>query len=104
MYVSADGTGIPMRKKELEGRAGKQADGTAKTRQVYLGCVFTQHRRDEKGRPIRDWESTTYISSMESSDVFGLQLRHEALAPRHGPCRRRWCCLLTEPPGWRIWA
>jgi len=79
MYVSADGTGIPMRKKELEGRAGKQADGTAKTRQVYLGCVFTQHRRDEKGRPVRDWESTSYLSSMEGSDVFGPLLRHEAL-------------------------
>lgn len=48
MYVSADGIGIPMRKKELEERAGKQADGTAKTRQVYLGCVFTQHNRDER--------------------------------------------------------
>jgi hypothetical protein len=34
LYVSADGAGIPMRKKELEGRAGKQADGTAQTRQV----------------------------------------------------------------------
>lgn len=79
MYVSADGTGIPMCKEELEGRAGKQADGTSKTRQVYLGCVFTQHRVDEKGRPVRDWESTTYISSMESSDVFGPMLRHEAL-------------------------
>lgn len=78
-YVSADGTGIPMRKEELEGRVGKQADATAKTRQVYLGCVFTQHRRDEKGRPIRDWESTTYVSSLESSEVFGPLLRSEAL-------------------------
>ena len=79
MYVSADGTGVPMRKKALVGRAGKQADGTAKTRQAYLGCVFTQHRVDEKGRPVRDWASTTYISSMESSDVFGPMLRREAL-------------------------
>ena len=79
MYVSADGTGIPMRKKELEGRAGKQADGTSKTRQVYLGCVFTQHQIDEKGRPVRDWNSTTYVSSMESNDVFGPILRAEAL-------------------------
>lgn len=78
MYVSADGSGVPMRKEELKGRAGKQADGTAKTRQAYLGCVFTQHRVDEKGRPIRDWESTTYISCMESSDVFGPMLRAEA--------------------------
>lgn len=51
LYVSADATGVPMRKEELEGRKGKQPDGTAKTRSVYLGCVFTQHQRDEKGRP-----------------------------------------------------
>lgn len=79
MYVSADGTGAPMRKCELAGRAGKQADGTAKTRQVYLGCVFTQHGVDEKGHPIRDWESTTYVSSLEAIDQFGPVLRREAL-------------------------
>jgi len=79
MYVSGDGTGIPMRNEELDGRAGKQADGTAKTRQVYLGCVFTQHHTDERGRPVRDWESTTYLSSMDSIDKFGPMLRHEAL-------------------------
>jgi hypothetical protein len=79
LYVSADGSGVPMRKEELLGRAGKQADGTAKTRQAYLGCVFTQHRVDEKGHPVRDWESTTYVSSMESSDIFGPILRAEAL-------------------------
>jgi hypothetical protein len=79
MYVSADGTGVPMVPQELKGRRGKQADGTAKTRQVYLGCVFTQHRVDEKGHPVRDWESTTYISSFKSSAEFGPCLRQEAL-------------------------
>jgi hypothetical protein len=79
LYVSADGTGIPMVPEELAGRKGKQADGKAKTRQVYLGCVFTQHRVDEKGRPVRDWESTTYISSLKSIDCFGPFLRQEAL-------------------------
>lgn len=78
-YVSADGTGIPMRREELEGRQGKQADGKAKTRQVYLGCVFTQHRLDEAGHPVRDWESTTYVSSLDSIDRFGPMLRREAL-------------------------
>jgi hypothetical protein len=63
LYVSADGTGVPMVPEELKGRRGKQADGKAKTRQVYLGCVFTQHRTDEKGHPMRDYESTTYVSS-----------------------------------------
>lgn len=64
---------------ELKGRRGKQADGTAKTRQVYLGCVFTQHRVDEKGHPVRDWQSTTYISSFKSSAEFGPGLRQEAI-------------------------
>lgn len=79
LYVSADGTGVPMRKEELAGRAGKQADGGAKTRLAYLGCVFTQHRRDEEGRPVRDYESTTYLSSFGSIDEFGPALRQEAI-------------------------
>jgi hypothetical protein len=79
MYVSADGTGVPMRRKELAGRKGKQPDGTAKTRQVYLGGVFTQCHTDEKGHPVRDYESTTYVSSFQSIDHFGPCLRQEAI-------------------------
>ena len=79
LYVSADGTGVPMMPEELAGRKGKQPDGTAKTRQVYLGCVFTQHRTDEEGRPVRDWESTTYVSTFKPVDDFGPLLRQEAL-------------------------
>jgi len=78
LYISADGTGVPMVPEELAGRKGKQADGKAKTRQAYLGCVFTQHRVDDEGRPVRDWESTTYISSFKSIDEFGPLLRQEA--------------------------
>jgi hypothetical protein len=46
MYVSGDGTGVPMRPEELVGRKGKQADGSAKTREAklarlsQLGVVF----------------------------------------------------------------
>lgn len=64
---------------ELKGRRGQQADGTAKTRQVYLGCVFTQHRTDDQGHPVRDYESTTYVSSFKSIDEFGPLLRQEAI-------------------------
>jgi len=84
MYVSADGTGVPMVPEELVGRKGKQADGTAKTRQAYLGCVFTQHRVDEKGRPVRDWESTTYVSGFMPIDEFGPMLRQEAQRRGYG--------------------
>ena len=79
LYVSADGTGVPMRKEELAGRAGKQPDGSAKTRLAYLGCVFTQHTTDEEGHPVRDYESTTYVSSFGSIEEFGPALRQDAL-------------------------
>jgi Uncharacterised protein family (UPF0236) len=79
MYLSGDATGVPMRKEELEGRAAKQEEGGAKTRMAYLGCVFTQHKRDEKGHPVRDYESTTYVSSFSSIDEFGPCLRQEAI-------------------------
>jgi len=79
MYVSADGTGVPMRQEELAGRAGKQPDGSAKTRQAYLGCVFTQHQTDEEGHPVRDYESTTYVSSLGPIEEFGPCLRQDAI-------------------------
>lgn len=79
MYVSGDGTGVPMRAEQLRGRQGHQADGSAKTRQAYLGCVFTQHQVDEKGSPVRDHESTTYVSSLGPIDQFGPMIRQEAL-------------------------
>jgi hypothetical protein len=79
LYVSGDGSGVPMRSEELEGRAGQQPDGTAKTRLAYLGCVFTQHKRDEKGHPLRDHDSTTYVSTFHPIDQFGPLLRQEAI-------------------------
>lgn len=84
LYVSADGTGVPMVPEELVGRKGKQADGKAKTRQAYLGCVFTQHRVDAEGHPVRDWESTTYVSGFMPIDEFGPFLRQEALRRGYG--------------------
>lgn len=79
MYLSGDASGVPMRKEELEGRAGKQPDGSAKTRMAYLGCAFTQHKRDEKGHPVRDHESTTYVSTFGPIEEFGPLLRQEAI-------------------------
>jgi hypothetical protein len=79
LYVEADATGVPMRAEELEGRAGQQPDGSAKTRMSYLGCVFTQQKKNEDGSPIRDHDSTTYVSSFESIDQFGPMLRQEAI-------------------------
>ena len=79
MYISGDASGVPMRKDELEGRAGKQADGGAKTRMANLGCVFTQHKCDEEGHPMRDHDSTTYVSTFAPMSEFGPLLRQEAI-------------------------
>ena len=94
LYSSADGTGVPMRKEELEGRAGQQEDGNAKTRMAYLGCVFTQHKRDEKGHPLRDYESTTYLSIFATIDEVGPGLRQEAI--RRGLGRAQKVVLLVD--------
>jgi len=79
LYVSADATGVPMRGEELAGRKGKAPDGKAKTRMATLGCVFTQIKEDDKGRPVRDHDSTTYLSAFQSPTDFGISLRREAI-------------------------
>ena len=67
MYLGMDGTGVPMRASELEGREGKQPDGSAKTREVKLVTVWTAETRDEEGIPVRDPGSVTYSAAIESA-------------------------------------
>ena len=78
LYISYDGTGVPMRKSETRGRKGKQTDGTSKSREVKLGSVFTSQKFDEDGNPIRDPGSTTYVASFGNAQDFGAQIRQEA--------------------------
>ena len=79
MYVGIDGTGVPVVKKETAGRKGKGEDGQAKTREVKLGCVFTQTCVDRKGRPVRDDESTSYTGAIETAEAFGRRIYQEAM-------------------------
>ena len=51
----------------LEGRAGKQPDGSAKTREVKLCTVWSAEGRDEEGTPVRDAGSVTYSAAIESA-------------------------------------
>jgi hypothetical protein len=93
-YISFDGTGVPVRKSELVGRRGKQADGSARTREVKLGCVFTQVGLDKEGRPQRDSDSTTYVGAIESSTLFGWRMYAEAL--RRGLEQAQTVIVLTD--------
>jgi hypothetical protein len=67
LYLGMDGTGVPMRASELQGRAGKQPDGAAKTREVKLCTVWSAEGRDEEGTPVRDAGSVTYSAAIESA-------------------------------------
>jgi len=78
LYVQMDGTGVPVVKKETEGRKGKTDGQPAHTREVKLGCVFTQTGWDEEGFPIRDPDSTTYVAAIETAEEFGRRLYLEA--------------------------
>src|SRR5208282_5323918 len=78
LYVQMDGTGVPVVKKETVGRQGKVAGQPAHTREVKLGCVFTQTRWDEEGYPIRAPDSTTYTGAVETAEEFGRRLYREA--------------------------
>ncbi len=67
MYLGMDGSGIPMRASELQGRSGKQPDGSAKTREVKLVTIWTAEGHDEEGIPMRDPGSVTYSAAIESA-------------------------------------
>jgi hypothetical protein len=67
LYLGLDGTGVPMRAAALAGRPGKQADGTAKTREVKLCTVWSAESRDPEGVPVRDLGSVSYSAAIESA-------------------------------------
>jgi hypothetical protein len=67
MYLGMDGTGVPMRASELEGRQGKQPDGKSKTREVKLVTIWSAEGRDDEGTPVRDAGSVTYSAGIESA-------------------------------------
>jgi len=81
LYIEMDGTGVPVVKKETVGRQGKTDGQPAHTREVKLGCVFTQTKCDKEGFPIRDPGSTTYTGAIETAEEFGKRIYLEA-------CRR----------------
>ena len=67
MYLGMDGTGVPMRNSEVAGRAGKQPDGSAKTREAKVVTLWTAEARDDQGKPVRDPGSITYSAAIESA-------------------------------------
>ena len=100
LYIEMDGTGVPVVPKETQGRAGKAADGTAKTREAKLGCVFTQFHFDAQGWPVRDPDATTYVGAIETAEQFGPRLHAEAV--RRGLTPATTVIVLADGAPW-IW-
>jgi hypothetical protein len=100
MYVCCDGTGVPMRRKETAGRKGRGPDGTAKTREIKLGCVFTQLSTDEDGHPLREPSSTSYCGTFEGAQHLGPLLRQEAC--RRGIGRAERTVFIGDGAAW-VW-
>jgi hypothetical protein len=109
MYLGMDGTGVPMRAEEVAGRTGKQADGSANTREAKVVTVWTAESRDAEGTPMRDPGSITYSAAIESAAVadtspersdFAERVLREAT--RRGFTQASRCVVLGDGATW-IW-
>jgi hypothetical protein len=98
LYISYDGTGVPMTQEELTGRKGKQTDGSAKTREAKLGCVFTQTTTDVRGFPVRDPDATSFVGAIESAEDFGWRIYGEAM--RRGLSKAQRVVVLADGAQW----
>jgi len=109
MYLGMDGTGVPMRTQEIADRAGKQADGSSKTREAKLVTIWTAESRDEEGRPVRDPGSITYSAAIESAatldaspELSDFAARVQREASRRGFAEAQRPAVLGDGSAW-IW-
>jgi len=100
LHVEADGTGVPVRASETEGRQGKSEDGRAGTREVKLARLFTVSRLDDEGRPVMDPGSSSYAFSFDGKDALA-GLAEAGYLRRGGPCHRQ-VVALGDGAAW-IW-
>ncbi len=68
MYLSIDGTGVPMRREETGGVRGRQADGTPETREAKLAVVYTAEGRDPgTGAAVKDRRGGSFSCLIDSA-------------------------------------
>lgn len=99
-YMLADGTGAPMVAKETAGRAGKGPDGRSHTREVKIGCFFTQADPHPDVEPVRDQDSNSYVATFDDSAGFAQALKTEHI--RRGFYRARQQIIIGDGAKW-IW-
>lgn len=109
MYLGMDGTGVPVRQTEVAGRAGKQPDGSAKTREAKVVTMWTAESRDAQGKPTRDAGSITYSAAIESAATLDTSPARSEFAERvlrettrRGFTEASHCVVLGDGSAW-IW-
>jgi hypothetical protein len=100
LYAEVDGTGVPVRASETEGRPGKDGDKQARTREVKLARFFTVSRLDDDGRPVMDPGSSTYAATFDGKDALAGLVEAEYL--RRGGEHFRQVVALGDGAAW-IW-
>jgi hypothetical protein len=100
LYIVIDGTGVPVTRKETEGRDGKGEDGRARTREVKMAVFFTQDKLDAKGYPVRDRTSSSYIATFEPAAAFAKLVKAEGI--RRGAGHARQLTVIGDGAAW-IW-
>jgi antitoxin (DNA-binding transcriptional repressor) of toxin-antitoxin stability system len=100
LYAVIDGTGVPVTATETAGRDGKGKDGRARTREVKLAVFFTQDKLDDKGYPVRDRDSSSYIATFEPAATFAGLVEAEGI--RRGAGHVRQLTILGDGAPW-IW-
>jgi hypothetical protein len=100
LYVEVDGTGVPVRRSETEGRKGKADDGSARTREIKLARFFTVSRLDDDGNPVTDPGSSSYVATFDGKDTLAELVEAEYL--RRGGDHFRQVVAIGDGAAW-IW-
>jgi hypothetical protein len=100
LYVEVDGTGVPVRPSETEGRPGKGEDGKAGTREIKLARLFTVSALDGDGNPVMDPGSSSYVATFDGKDALAELVGAEYL--RRGGGHFRQVVAIGDGAAW-IW-
>ena len=100
LYVEVDGTDVPVRRSETEGRKGKGEDGQARTREIKLARFFTVSRISSDGNPVTDPGSSSYVATFDGKDALAGLVEAEYL--RRGGEHFRQVAAIGDGAAW-IW-
>jgi len=100
LYAEVDGTSVPVRASETEGRPGKGEDGKAGTREIKLARFFTVSRLDDDGNPVMAPGSSTYVATFDGKAALAELVQAEYL--RRGGEHVRQVVALGDGAAW-IW-